>query len=74
MWHDQYSRDPADVVNALIVRKRKVELGCAACVHRDLSMMIFNRAVCGVPGRFPGRHGYCDKWHHDEGVKNGHSD
>jgi len=46
----------------------KQEKGCAVCVDRDLSMMVFDRAACRIPGNYPTNQGFCNRWKLDEGC------
>jgi len=48
--------------------KLKHEKGCAVCVDRDLSMMVFDQAACRIPGNCPTNQGFCKRWKLDEGC------
>jgi len=65
--------NPEKVVEIIQNQQLKLEKGCAVCVDRDLSMMIFDQAACRIPGNYPGNRGFCNRWKLDGGcdyVKN----
>lgn len=66
-----YSKDPEWVLEREQINDIKHRHGCAVCVHRDRTVRVFGRGVCGIESKYPGPGGFCGDWQYDEGVDDG---
>jgi len=66
-----FSKDPEQVLYQEQLNRLKCTQGCAVCVDRDRSIKVFEKRLCSIKGKSPGRGGYCVNWQYDEGVEDG---
>jgi len=62
---------PEYVLYRIQLNKLKQTQGCAVCVDRDRSIKVFEKRLCSIKGKCPGRGGFCNDWQYDEGVEHG---
>ena len=65
------SKNPQDVLEREQLYRLKTEKGCTVCVDTDLRALAMGGKGCRVPGNYPGRNGYCEKWRYNEGGEHG---